>query len=79
VYSRSNIILHLRLGPPSEALPSGFPTRTLYAFLFSTMRATCPEMLFIVSASKQEASLNLKCNIEILHEWNPLTNEAVKW
>jgi hypothetical protein len=33
---------HLRLGLPSDNFPAGFPTKILYAFLFSLMRATYP-------------------------------------
>ena len=31
---------HLRLGLPSGPFPSGFPTKTLYTPLYSTIRAT---------------------------------------
>jgi hypothetical protein len=33
---------HLRLGLPSGLFPPGFPTKKLYTFLSSPMRATCP-------------------------------------
>jgi hypothetical protein len=36
---------HLLLGLPSGLLPSGFHTKTLYTFLSSPMRATCPAHL----------------------------------
>jgi len=41
---RSILILstHLRLGLPSGIFPFGFPTKTLYTSLSSTIRATCP-------------------------------------
>ena len=41
---RSILILptHLCLGLPSDLLPSGFPTKTLYTSLSSLIRATCP-------------------------------------
>ena len=38
---------HLRLGLPSD-LPSGFPTKTLYTPLFSTIRVTLPVALLFV-------------------------------
>jgi hypothetical protein len=37
-----NIILHLRLGLSSGLFPSGYPTKTLYVFLFSSICATYP-------------------------------------
>jgi hypothetical protein len=36
---------HLRLGLSSGLFPSGFPTKTLYPFISSLMRATCPAHL----------------------------------
>ena len=40
-----NIVLPSVPWPPSRPFPSGFPTKTLYAFLVCSIRATCPAHL----------------------------------
>jgi hypothetical protein len=43
-----NITFHLSLGLPSGLLPSDYPIKTLYTFLISPMRATCPVQLTLL-------------------------------
>jgi hypothetical protein len=57
---------HLRLGLPSGLFPSGFPTNILYAFLFSSIRTTCPAHLILLEITwllpiKSETSETMKC------------------
>jgi hypothetical protein len=49
-YLRSILILstHLRLDLPSGLFHSVFPTNILYLFLFSPIRATCPDHLILL-------------------------------
>jgi hypothetical protein len=39
---------HVCLGLPSLLFPTGFPTKSLHAFLFSPMRVTHPAHLIII-------------------------------
>jgi hypothetical protein len=39
---------HLRLGLPSGLYPSDFPTNIIHAFVFASIRATCPVPLILL-------------------------------
>jgi len=44
---------HLHLGIPSSFFISGFPTKILYEFLISSIRATCPAHIILLDLITQ--------------------------
>ena len=64
-----NNIFPSRLGLPKDLLPSGLPTKPLYAFLDSFMRATCPahlkllDLQFRINLDEEyDACISTLCN-----------------
>ena len=57
---------HLRLGLLKGLFPSGFPTKTLYAFLDCSIRVTCPAHL---------SRLDLRFLIMLGEEYNACSSE----
>jgi hypothetical protein len=58
---------HLRLGLPDGLLPSGLPTKILYEFLISSVRATFPAHLILLDLITQHQN-KLMFNYELLNQ-----------
>jgi hypothetical protein len=63
---------HICLGLPSGLFPCGFPSKTLYAFLFTSMCATCPchiiflDLIILTIFSKESSVCILELKSEIM-------------
>ena len=68
--------LHLCLGLPSGLLPSGFPPKTLHAYLLSTIRATCPVHLSLLDLMTPNdiwwVTQSIKLLVRVVHSTPPL-------
>jgi hypothetical protein len=73
---------HLRIGLQSGLLPSGFPTKILYAFLISPMRTTWPahiilDLITLITFSKFKMLLML-WHLQVHHcKWHKSTTDLV--